>query len=225
MAKADAVFAKAVRPVVRQIATALEFVPFDRLPAAVRAPLLALKRSADEFLGARAASGATGGYAGGPPQMPSGPEHSNGPNGPRRSGNATSAEAARYGRTAEQYEALARDPSIGGKITDSTMQERKAALELELRGVLPGPIRRDPTGGADFVDHLGREWDVKRFRSGLKPRKGGFHVEKDAKKIQNALRDGERVIVDSTDLNPKDLETLRKEHESRGWGDKVVYWP
>ncbi len=64
-------------------------------------------------------------------------------------------EAARYGRTLAEYEDLARDPAQGGKATAKTEQERKVGLELEKRGDVAGPITRDPTGAAEFIDAQG----------------------------------------------------------------------
>jgi uncharacterized protein len=54
IARVDARFADAVRPVLNQIKGALDRVPFDSLPGAVREPLQALKNKVDEFFRAPA---------------------------------------------------------------------------------------------------------------------------------------------------------------------------
>lgn len=61
-------------------------------------------------------------------------------------------------RMPEAYEDLARDPAHGGAITSGSIREREVALALEGAGVLPAPIRRDPTGAAEWdVDLDGRD--------------------------------------------------------------------
>ena len=54
IARVDARFADAVRPVLNQIKGALDQIPFDSLPGAVREPLQALKNKVDEFFSAPA---------------------------------------------------------------------------------------------------------------------------------------------------------------------------
>ena len=76
-------------------------------------------------------------------------------------------DAARSGRTLEQFRALAREQDQGNKITANAIEERRAALALEDLRKLPGPIRRGKRGpgGSDSEDAQGQHWDVKAFRS------------------------------------------------------------
>jgi len=137
----------------------------------------------------------------------------------------TAAEPARFGRTGAEYETLARDPAKGGKINDKTEQERRVGLELEKRGDVPGPITRDPTGKAEFIDAQGNKWDVKGFNSYFRPSKGGFNLQVDADKVDKSLKEGEKVMLDTSTMTPSDIAALKAEGAARGWGDKVVYWP
>lgn len=132
---------------------------------------------------------------------------------------------ARFGRTVAEYENLARDPAHGGKITAKTAQERKVGLELEKRGDVPGPIIRDPTGAAEFIDARGGKWDVKGFNSGFRPSKGGFDLGTDAGKVDKSLSEGESVMLDTSEMSLGDINTLKVEGAARGWGNTVVYWP
>lgn len=140
-------------------------------------------------------------------------------------GPSDAADAARYGRVDSEYEDLARDPAHGGKITAKTVQERNVGLGLEERGVVPGPITRDPTGAAEFIDARGGKWDVKGFNSGFRPSRGGFDLGTDAGKVDKSLNEGENVMLDTSKMSPGDIGALRLEGAARGWGNRVVYWP
>lgn len=87
-------------------------------------------------------------------------------------GTKVAANLSREERAAQ----LAKDPAIGGKITAKTTREAEAALGLEQAGDLRTPVKRDPTGGADFLDGAGQAWDVKAFNSKFPPRSGGFEL-------------------------------------------------
>lgn len=90
---------------------------------------------------------------------------------------------------------LASDPAQGGAITPGTLQEARAALGLEKSGELPAPVRRDPTGAADFIDGRDRLWDVKNFNSNFPPSQGGYELTDSMTKINRELQLGENVIV------------------------------
>jgi len=128
-------------------------------------------------------------------------------------------------RTQDELDDLARDPARGGKIDPKSEQERAVALGLESRGDVPGPVTRDPTGAADFIDGNGQPWDVKGFNSNFPPNKGGFDPMVDAGKVDTSLTQGENVMIDTSKMSPSDVAALRQQGASRGWGDKVKWWP
>lgn len=130
-----------------------------------------------------------------------------------------------FPRTPEELEALASDPAHGGEVTPKSLQERAIGLELEQQGVLEGPITRDPTGSAEFIDANGQKWDIKGPNSSFPPKKGGFKLEKDLAKIGDELDRGENVIVDTSKMSNKDLNALQAGVEEKGWSDRVVWWP
>ena len=138
---------------------------------------------------------------------------------------ADDAAKARYGRSEQAYEHLAKDPAHNGKITPGSLQERHVALELEQRGEIPSPVQRDPSGAADFLDGAGTKWDVKGFNSNFPPRKGGFSLARDAGKVDKSLALGENVMLDTTKMNPADIAALKAEGAARNWGDQVKWWP
>lgn len=131
----------------------------------------------------------------------------------------------KFPRTPQELDDLARDPAHGRKITPKGLHEKKIGLSLESRGQLPGPIQRDPTGAAEFMDANGGKWDIKSFHSNFPPRKGGFDLNRDLGKIQVELNKGENVILDTTNLNAIHTRQLRKAVEANGWSDRIRWWP
>lgn len=125
----------------------------------------------------------------------------------------------------ERLEELASDPSHGGEIRDGNWQEAQAALGLERSGQLPSPVRRDPSGAADFIDGKGVQWDAKAFNSNFPPRKGGYTLEASMRKIGESFRDGENVIAITEDLSSADADELVTAIEEQGWSERVLFWP
>ncbi len=127
-------------------------------------------------------------------------------------------------RSREAYDALAADPSHGNEIEPKGRQERQVGLNAERQGLLPGPITRDPTGAAEFIDGTGQAWDVKAFNSKYPSYKGGFNVYRDAGVVDDSLTINENVIIDTTNMTQQDIDSLRSEGIVRGWGRRVI-WP
>lgn len=61
-------------------------------------------------------------------------------------------------RTQEEYDDLARDPSHGHQISPKSKREREVGLALEEAGEVPGPIKRDTSGDAEFIDANEQAW-------------------------------------------------------------------
>lgn len=132
----------------------------------------------------------------------------------------------KFKRTPAEYDDLARDPAHGNQLTPKGVRERQAGVDLEARGEIPGPIRRDPNpAGAEFIDVNGTKWDVKAFNSRFPPKKGGFSVADAERKILKELTKGENVILDTQDLTPQHLQQLRQLVASRAWGSRIRWWP
>ena len=128
-------------------------------------------------------------------------------------------------RTPEEYEDLAKDPARGGAVTPGSIREREVILGLEAKGTLPGPVVRDQSGAADFIDATGRELDVKGFRSDFPANRGGFDLERDVGKIERELMAGHDVVVDTGALSAEHERQLREEVDRRGIGDRVMFGP
>jgi hypothetical protein len=121
---------------------------------------------------------------------------------------------------------LARDPAHGGRITPGSMEEARTALELERSGKLPGPVQRDPSGAADFIDGNGQAWDVKSFHSEFPQAKGGFDLGKAMNTIRASVRGDEDVILNTSHLSADDLRALTDAiGRQPGLGGHVLFWP
>jgi SPP1 gp7 family putative phage head morphogenesis protein len=128
-------------------------------------------------------------------------------------------------RTQDELDALASDPAHGGRVNDKSVREREVGLGAEDGGLIRGPIVRDPTGAAEFIDSTGQAWDVKGFRSDFGPQQGGFELSRDMGKVERELTSGHNVIIDTQNMSESDIEAMKLEIESRGLGDRVVFWP
>ena len=133
------------------------------------------------------------------------------------------------GRTPEQMNDLAKDPAHYGSTRsydiNKGLQERKVGLGSEEAGKVVGPIRRDPSGEAEYIDGNEQKWDVKGFNSNFKPSKGGYTLEKSMRSINKSLSNGENVMLDVTNLNPEHKTELLNEIQNQGLEDYVIVWP
>ena len=120
-----------------------------------------------------------------------------------------------------RLEELAKDPAHGGKISDKTIQEARVGLEAEARGDLPGPITRDPSGAAEFIDGQGELWDVKGFNTDYA---NGYDLGSAMEKIGRSIDQGENVLLDPSKMNSAAIDELRGAVEARSdWIGKVVW--
>jgi len=125
----------------------------------------------------------------------------------------------------EALQNLAKDPAHGGKITPKSLREAEVGLSSVESGKIPGPISRDPSGAAEFIDANGTSWDVKGFNSNFPPEKGGFDLTRDLGKVQDEIAGGENVIIDTGQMSPGDVQSLRSALDTHGLQDRVVWYP
>ena len=110
-------------------------------------------------------------------------------------------------------------------ISEKSLREADVGLGLESQGKLKGPIVRDPSGAAEFIDAEGTKFDVKAFNSNFPVRKGGFSLERDVAKIESEIESGENVILDTENLTDEHIQQLREEITAKGLDDRVLWYP
>lgn len=123
----------------------------------------------------------------------------------------------------QRLDQLSGDPAHGGKTTPGSEREAEVGLSLEETGALDGPITRDPSGSAEFIDDNGQKWDVKGFqtRSG----RGGYDPAKAQAKIERELAAGHNVILDLSKLQEPDLSNLKDMvRNNSSWAGKVIIY-
>ncbi|MGO1973428.1 MAG: hypothetical protein ACTH2Q_10770 [Propionibacteriaceae bacterium] len=146
-------------------------------------------------------------------------DSADGRDGPETDAERDQREQAREAR----LDQLSGDPAHGGKTTPGSEREAEVGLSLEETGALDGPITRDPSGSAEFIDDNGQKWDVKGFqtRSG----KGGYDPAKAAAKIERELAAGHNVILDLKKLQEPDLSNLKDMvRNNSDWAGKVIIY-
>lgn len=117
---------------------------------------------------------------------------------------------------------LARDPAHGGRITEGSRQEARVALDLDSSGRLPG-LERSAQPEADFVDPSGQLWDVKGYNSAYA---NGYDLDRAMVTVNESIRGGENVILDTTKMSPTHIDELRAAVGARPeWAGKIVWWP
>lgn len=57
------------------------------------------------------------------------------------------------------------------------------------------------------------------------PRKGGFKLERDFAKILNEIKQGENVIVETTNMSSEHINALKNEINKIGLKTNVIFWP
>lgn len=157
---------------------------------------------------------------------------SDGKDGPQSQADRDAAAAAREQRL-DDFET---DPDVvppGKQPTPAQAakgrREGEIAIGCEEAGAVPGPVTR-PTqkGQGDFIDGNGNRWDIKGFKSpeNLPPGASGAYTDKEATaKIVAELAHGRNVVLDLSDLNAADRESLKRLVQNNpDWHGKVVIY-
>jgi len=120
---------------------------------------------------------------------------------------------------AQRVEELAADPATGA-LDAKTRREATVGLDLEEAGFLEGPITRDPSGAAEFIDADGQAWDVKAFNSNFA---NGYDRDTALAAIQSEISLGENVILDTANLSLAHQAELRRAIQEAGLSDNVLW--
>jgi hypothetical protein len=140
-------------------------------------------------------------------------------------GERESPEESSLGERTVRLRELAQDPAHSNLITRKGLHEAEVGLALEENGQLLGPIQRDSTGRAEFIDAHSVRWDIKSFNSHHPPSKGGYELNDCLSKIAHELVKDENVIIDTTDLTPDHIQELHSAIEAQGWSGRILWYP
>jgi hypothetical protein len=118
--------------------------------------------------------------------------------------NSDNAVPPRYSSDS-RYSDLSYDPAHQG-VTSGSRKEAMTGLEAESQQLIQGPISRDFTGGAEFVDANGGYWDVKTAP--------GPFFDQQFSNLTNRIKDEveltpHNVLLDVSYINNTELASLR----------------
>jgi hypothetical protein len=100
--------------------------------------------------------------------------------------------------------ALTADPAHGGKYTPGTIEEFAVAAWAEHCGVLTGPVVRESTGLAEFVEPSGQLWDVKSPPSPPADARWSFDATHQLVKLRHDFSQNNDVLLNLTLADPAD---------------------
>ncbi len=121
----------------------------------------------------------------------------------------------------QRLESLAIDPAKGPKLQLGGVEEAVVALQAENLEIFEH-LTREPTGGAEFVDENGVEWDVKSPLSPPPDQNWQFSASHQLKKVRHDFAQGDKVLFNLTRVNESDrketLDLFNEEltHNERG---------
>jgi hypothetical protein len=114
----------------------------------------------------------------------------------------------------ETIESLALDPSRGLKLQAGGVEEAMVALQAENLEVFER-LEREETGGAEFADEQGVEWDVKSPLSPSLDNNWKYSPRHQLKKVRRDFSQGDKVLLNLTRVNDNDRDqTIQVLHDS-----------
>ncbi|MFE7468798.1 hypothetical protein ACFU6R_32475 [Streptomyces sp. NPDC057499] len=145
-------------------------------------------------------------------------------------------------RSPEEFDHLRHDPDHKNQINDKSMDEARVGLDLRESGRLPKDIRRPELAdkGEFYSETTGEYYDIKgvhsdyppfnNVRDKSQPFKGAFDPANNEAWVNKQLakqieKHGRIVIIDIRNANQAAIDSVKAAVESRGWGDRVIWYP
>lgn len=129
----------------------------------------------------------------------------------------------------EDYEDLMRDPDhfskkTGYRITESTREEARTALDLREQGKLPPDIQRPPgKGEGDFYSPSRNQYyDIKEVND-TPPRE--FNAAGAEANIERQFLIGRTPIIDTSGASQSAIDQVVEVLERNGWESRVIWYP
>ncbi|MEW9518819.1 hypothetical protein [Streptomyces tubercidicus] len=145
-------------------------------------------------------------------------------------------------RAPEEFDHLKHDPDHKNQIDDKSMDEARVGLDLRESGRLPADIRRPELAdkGEFYSESTGEYYDIKgvhsdyppfnNVRDKSQPFKGAYDPANNEAWVNKQLakqieKRGRIVIIDVRNANQAAIDSIKDVVESRGWGDRVIWYP
>jgi hypothetical protein len=139
------------------------------------------------------------------------------------------------------FDKLKDDPDHRGKVKPSEMDEARVALDLRDQGKVPADIQRPPGANqGDLYSPSSNEYyDIKGVHSDWPPLnnvrdkslpfKGAYDPANNQRwvdKLEDQIVDRHRIVIlDMRNANQAAIDDVKAIIESKGWGDRVVWYP
>ncbi len=124
------------------------------------------------------------------------------------------------------------DPAHGGNYATRTpVADRNLSKRVEEAGTLlgaleegkiPWPLTPSTDSRYEASDGNGQKWDVKAWRSGMRP---PFNVNDALDTIKKEASQGENVLINDTFLSGADHQSLNQAIKDAGLEGNVLWWP
>ncbi|MEU0844457.1 hypothetical protein ABZ370_33950 [Streptomyces sp. NPDC005962] len=145
-------------------------------------------------------------------------------------------------RAPEEFDHLKHDPDHKNQIDDKSMDEARVGLDLREKGRLPADIRRPELAdkGEFYSETTGEYYDIKgvhsdyppfnNVRDKSQPFKGAYDPANNEAWVNKQLakqieKRGRIVVIDVRNANQAAIDSIKGVVESRGWGDRVIWYP
>ncbi|WP_406507806.1 hypothetical protein [Streptomyces sp. NBC_00212] len=145
-------------------------------------------------------------------------------------------------RAPEEFDHLKHDPDHKGQVNDKSMDEARVGLDLRENGRIPADIRRPETAdrGEFYSETTGEYYDIKGIHSDYppfnnvrdksQPFKGAYDPANNEAWVNKQLakqieKNGRIIIIDLRNANQAAIDSVKAAVESRGWGDRVIWYP
>lgn len=124
------------------------------------------------------------------------------------------------------------DPAHGGNyatripIADRNLSKRVEEAETLLgaaeEGKIPWPLTPSTDHRYEATDGNGQKWDVKAWRSGMRP---PFNANDALDAIKKEVSQGENVLINDKSLSSIDQRNLNQTIKNAGLEGNVLWWP
>jgi hypothetical protein len=129
----------------------------------------------------------------------------------------------------DDFENFSKDPDhfskrTGYRVTDSSQEEAKTALDLRDQGRLPADVQRPAGAGeGDFYSPSQNQYyDIKEI-SDTPPR--DFNAPRTEQALRYQLMIGRTPIIDSSGASQAAIDQTTEILERNGWGNRVIWYP